>query len=517
MLQETVWHTIEFILNTVLFALAGTIIGNEAVHHGHDNWFLTKTVSSPSSPGVLIPSADRMLQGFNKFMTETIGCNGLLNTTTGTPFPNANAPCKSFWSRTDALSIYSKMNALAEFIKGAASTIPSLTSCNLHYTRAETLEHVGTHLAYFKKLTTFEGFSIDLLGTNKVDPAAAKLQEVFDAPACADVHSQQCHDLFLNMARTKNVDGPYNSFAFPAPWFFEDSFATTKTMMPNAFEQCEIKTEDTYYNELIPNILGWEDVGWLFVMYAFAILIRGVMIGVLYFPLKWSGKYGVNRANATFMWWGGLRGAVGLALAMTYYQRVTALDIVGKPKDAIRIMQAVQILFHVGFIALLTLVVQAPSSPWLMRKLGIIKTDEAQKEIHRNMMTRLDDFVRIVLNVRCVCVCVYTRGGDHSGEAVGLLRIKRSRCTCLPPVPFFVSVPSLPPRRVLPQSPTSLSTLHDRRQINWRTPSQTRTSASSSASAPATLCSNTKTERKSGSVAVFFGGSYLRVTRWLSV
>ena len=143
-------------------------------------------------------------------------------------------------------------------------------------------------------------------------------------------------------------------------------------------------------------------------MYAFAILIRGVMIGVLYFPLKWSGKYGVNRANATFMWWGGLRGAVGLALAMTYYQRVTALGEVGKPEDKKRLIHAVKILFHVGFIALLTLVVQAPSSPWLMRKLGIIKTDEAQKEIHRNMLARLDDFVRLVLDniMRAVCVCV---------------------------------------------------------------------------------------------------------------
>jgi len=68
------------------------------------------------------------------------------------------------------------------------------------------------------------------------------------------------------------------------------------------------------------------------------------------------------------------------------------------------------------------LVVQAPSSPWLMRKLGIIKTDEAQKEIHRNMMARLDDFVRLVLDsvMRAACgvrVCVCC--GSHTMVAVG--------------------------------------------------------------------------------------------------
>ena len=38
--MEHVWHSIEFILNTVLFALAGTIIGNEVVHFSKDSWFI---------------------------------------------------------------------------------------------------------------------------------------------------------------------------------------------------------------------------------------------------------------------------------------------------------------------------------------------------------------------------------------------------------------------------------------------------------------------------------------------
>jgi hypothetical protein len=66
------------------------------------------------------------------------------------------------------------------------------------------------------------------------------------------------------------------------------------------------------------------------------------------------------------------------------------LDNKGEPKDKQRIYHAVQVLFHVGFIALLTLVVNAPLAPALMKKLGIIKDTENAKEIRQTMINRYD-------------------------------------------------------------------------------------------------------------------------------
>ena len=160
------------------------------------------------------------------------------------------------------------------------------------------------------------------------------------------------------------------------------------------FDDCTITSVNTYYQEYMPGIIQPQDVGWMLVLYLLALIIRAAMLGVLYFPLKCLSKYGTNVQHVTFMWWGGLRGAVGLALAMTYYQRVTQLDNQGVPEDRQRIIDAVRMLFHVGFIALLTLLINAPTSGLLMRKLGIVKDTKEEEEILRDIEIRLNKHVR---------------------------------------------------------------------------------------------------------------------------
>ena len=141
-------------------------------------------------------------------------------------------------------------------------------------------------------------------------------------------------------------------------------------------EECDVVTKQVFYQEYMPAFIRIEDIGWIALMWLFALVIRAVMVAVLFKPLQWSSKYGASWQDATFMVWGGLRGAVGLALAMTYYQAVTEMELEGGDDpndDRKRVVDAVRVLMLVGFIALLTLVVQAPLSATVMRCLGIIK------------------------------------------------------------------------------------------------------------------------------------------------
>ena len=76
---------------------------------------------------------------------------------------------------------------------------------------------------------------------------------------------------------------------------------------------------------------------------------------------------------------------------MTYYQNIKERSIKGEVtwSDLQDQKQAVWILFFVGFIALLTLLVQAPAGGWVMRKLGIIHVTKAESIIHEDVLTRL--------------------------------------------------------------------------------------------------------------------------------
>ena len=62
-----------------------------------------------------------------------------------------------------------------------------------------------------------------------------------------------------------------------------------------------------------------KDWGTMLTLYLFANLIRGLMLLLCYPALQRTG-YGTTPQNAAFMMWGGLRGAVGLALAVFAHQ-----------------------------------------------------------------------------------------------------------------------------------------------------------------------------------------------------
>ena len=108
------------------------------------------------------------------------------------------------------------------------------------------------------------------------------------------------------------------------------------------------------------------DWGYMFLNYLAVNVARFVVI-FLFFPLYSRMGNGVTWQEAVFMGWGGLRGAVGLAMAMS-----VALT------DKFHGADGERFLFHVGGMALLTLIINGTTGAALLKKLGLLDQSPAQ-------------------------------------------------------------------------------------------------------------------------------------------
>lgn len=88
-------------------------------------------------------------------------------------------------------------------------------------------------------------------------------------------------------------------------------------------------------------------------------LVRALVI-TLFFPAMKKFGYGIDRKNSYILWWGALRGAIGLALA---------LIVVGESSIPTEIRQ--QFLFYTAGIVTLTLLINATTIKLLVEKLGL--------------------------------------------------------------------------------------------------------------------------------------------------
>jgi len=110
-----------------------------------------------------------------------------------------------------------------------------------------------------------------------------------------------------------------------------------------------------------PNIQLGRDFLFLFILYVLIHVIRGFTVLVLGYPLAKMG-YGFNWPMGIVLVWGGLRGAVGLALALM-------LDLDDEVPDAI----SDQILFHVAGIVVLTLLINGSTTGTVLGWVGLRK------------------------------------------------------------------------------------------------------------------------------------------------
>eukprot|EP01059_Diplonema_ambulator_P027513 TRINITY_DN4576_c0_g1_i1.p1 TRINITY_DN4576_c0_g1~~TRINITY_DN4576_c0_g1_i1.p1 ORF type:complete len:1232 (+),score=421.04 TRINITY_DN4576_c0_g1_i1:247-3696(+) len=115
------------------------------------------------------------------------------------------------------------------------------------------------------------------------------------------------------------------------------------------------------------------DVGYVFVSYLIINVARLVLLGVTYKPLVTFATWTLGRKEAVLVWWGGLRGAVGLALTLlvAYDQEIKCVH-----PDL-----GTQFLFHVVGLVALTLVVNGITAQFVVKYFQLAKIPVSQKRL----------------------------------------------------------------------------------------------------------------------------------------
>jgi len=116
-------------------------------------------------------------------------------------------------------------------------------------------------------------------------------------------------------------------------------------------------------------VFTMNDVWMLLAVYVIIHLVRIVVIAVLY-PIMKKNGYGMNLADSKVLWWGALRGAIGLALALIV-ESSPAID------QTIR----EQFLFLTAGIVTMTLLINATTMKLVANKLGLTKVSPEKKHV----------------------------------------------------------------------------------------------------------------------------------------
>merc|ERR1719174_545084 len=145
-------------------------------------------------------------------------------------------------------------------------------------------------------------------------------------------------------------------------------------------------------------ITGWtfsdiDMIDWLNLLLIYLVLsvIRGGIIFGSMPMLQYlsADNLPVSWQDATLMTWGGLRGAVGLALAIQV-NNGRAPDEQGSPQ--IDEKDAQRLLFFVSGIVFMTTLLNAFTAPFLVQKLGIIALPEARQTLLRLFYQQLVNY-----------------------------------------------------------------------------------------------------------------------------
>lgn len=119
-----------------------------------------------------------------------------------------------------------------------------------------------------------------------------------------------------------------------------------------------------------------KDWGYLVLLYFFIMLIR-LHLMTAFFPI--ISRIGLRQSwnEALFMAYGGLRGAVGISLAIALDNKVFA-----ETKDGSSVREHANILFGmVGGISFFTLVINGSTSARLLKRLGLTDSEEIRKQV----------------------------------------------------------------------------------------------------------------------------------------
>lgn len=124
---------------------------------------------------------------------------------------------------------------------------------------------------------------------------------------------------------------------------------------------------------------SWSHFAILLLVYIALNIIRYVAIMILYPIMKRSG-YGLNRKESIILTWGGLRGALGMTLAlMVSYTPAIPEEIRS------------QVLFFTAGIVTLTLCINATTMRWLLNRLGLIYIPTARTMMENKIQNLLHE------------------------------------------------------------------------------------------------------------------------------
>lgn len=124
---------------------------------------------------------------------------------------------------------------------------------------------------------------------------------------------------------------------------------------------------------------SWSHCAILLLIYIALNVIRYVTIMILYPVMKRSG-YGLNQKESIILTWGGLRGALGMTLAlMVSYTPAIPEEIRS------------QVLFFTAGIVTLTLCINATTMRWLLNRLGLIYIPTARTMMENKIQNLLHE------------------------------------------------------------------------------------------------------------------------------
>ena len=129
---------------------------------------------------------------------------------------------------------------------------------------------------------------------------------------------------------------------------------------------------------LISEYIGPRDWGHMLCLYLFMNALR--FLGVfMFYPVLRRGSYGIDKRQAFVLGYSGLRGAVGLTLAIAIHQ-----------DDQIPMASRDRILFHVAGCSLLSLLVNGTTLKPLISGLGLNNESPAEKEVYERTSIALE-------------------------------------------------------------------------------------------------------------------------------
>jgi len=138
-----------------------------------------------------------------------------------------------------------------------------------------------------------------------------------------------------------------------------------------------------------PKIL--EMIGEGILLYLFALVIRSIIVA-LFFPLLQRLGYGITWQGAVVATWGGLRGAVGLALAIVMQSEMKYKSSSLDADEAERLqLDGMRIMIFVALTALFTLLINATTTGPIVRRLGLTAIPKVELKAMSNVRRSLQE------------------------------------------------------------------------------------------------------------------------------